>query len=286
MAEGHDVRIYDRDNEAFRPKNANVDYRYGEFGNRTLVSEALIGVDIVFHLITTTIPKTSNDDPIYDVQSNVIETLGLLERCVANNIKKIVFISSGGTVYGRVNKLPISEDFPTEPECSYGITKLTIEKYLALFQHLYGLEYSVLRLSNPYGSRQNPAGIQGAISVFLDRVVQNKEIEIWGDGKIVRDYVYVEDVVGGIYAAAITNTKSHVFNLGSGIGHSLNDIVRLVGEITGRPAKVVYKPRRLFDVPKIYLNIKRAEEELNWKPSMPLEQGLEHTLEFIKSLHG
>lgn len=199
---GHGVRIFDRNEELYRRPLAGVEYCYADFGNRTLLAEALDGIDIVFHLISTTVPKTSNDDPAFDVMSNVVETIALLEKCVARGIKKVVFLSSGGTVYGAPAALPVSEDSPTNPECSYGITKLTIEKYLALFNHLYGLDYVVVRPSNPYGPRQNLLGIQGAISVFLGRVAARKPIEVWGDGQIVRDYVYVEDLVEGIYRAA------------------------------------------------------------------------------------
>ena len=130
LASGHGVRVFDKYEEHYRKSIAGVEYFFGDFGNRGLVAKALDNVDIVFHLISTTLPQTSNDDPVFDVQSNVVETLLLLEQCVARKIQKLVFFSSGGTVYGRPKILPISEDSPTNPECSYGITKLIIEKYL------------------------------------------------------------------------------------------------------------------------------------------------------------
>ncbi len=285
LAEGHQVRVFDKYEEHFRKPVTGVDYCIGDFGNRGMLSEALAGIDVVFHLISTTLPKTSNDDPVFDVQSNVIEAICLMEQCVANKIRKVVFISSGGAIYGNPKTLPISENSSTEPECSYGITKLTIEKYLALFNHLHGLDYVVLRPSNPYGNRQNPEGIQGAVSVFLGRAAQGKSIEIWGDGRIVRDYIFIDDLVDGIYKAASLDPFSRVFNLGSGVGHSLNDIVEVIRKVTGRDIRVSYKAKRSFDVPSIYLDICRAKQELSWMPSVSLETGIEKTWRFVKKLY-
>jgi UDP-glucose 4-epimerase len=283
LLEGHHVRVFDKYPERYRKPLEKVDYKYGDFGNRGLLSESLNDIDIVFHLISTTLPKTSNDDPAFDVQSNVVETIFLLEECIKRNIK-IVFISSGGTVYGMPVELPITEVHPTEPLCSYGITKLAIEKYLALFNHLYGLDYVILRPSNPYGSRQNPSGIQGAISVFLGKVAKGEPIEIWGDGKITRDYIYVDDLVIGIYKAATIKSQSRIFNLGIGKGYSLNDIVDVICKVTQREVKVVYEDKRLFDVPKIYLDITKAKEQLSWEPVVSLEDGIKITWEFIKKV--
>lgn len=159
----------------------------GDLGNHGLIREALEGIDVVFHLASTTLPKTSNDDPGYDVRSNVVDTIQLLEACVDAGVRKVIFASSGGTVYGVPERLPIKEDHPTNPISSYGIVKLTIEKYLGLFHYLYGLDYAALRISNPYGPYQDPAGQQGAISVFLHRILSGQPIAIWGDGEIVRE---------------------------------------------------------------------------------------------------
>jgi UDP-glucose 4-epimerase len=285
LAEGHEVRVFDKYEEHYRKPLPLVDYRYGDFGNRGLLAEALEGVDNVFHLVSTSLPKTSNDDPAFDVQSNVIETLFLLEQCVARKVKKIIFISSGGTIYGRSRKLPICEESPTNPECSYGITKLTVEKYLALYYHLYGLEYTVVRPSNPYGDRQNPNSIQGAIPVFLGHVAKGEPIEVWGDGEVIRDYIYIDDLIEGIYKAATLSAPSRTFNLGTSTGHSLNSIIDTIQQITGREVKVLYKSKRGFDVPAIYLDISRAREELLWAPATSLEEGISKTWEFVQNLY-
>lgn len=284
LNEGHFVRVLDKYQERYRSPLPDVEYCYGEFGNRGLLLEALKDIDVVFHLVSTTLPKTSNDDPVFDVQSNVIETLFLLEQCVAVKIKKIVFTSSGGTVYGKTDILPITELSPTEPECSYGISKLTIEKYLALYKQLFGLNYTIIRPANPYGPRQNPDGIQGAIPVFLNKVVKGQEIEIWGDGEVVRDFIHVSDLVEGIYKCSVIDTKSKIFNIGSGSGNSLNELVELIKQITHKNVQVKYKPVRSFDVKKVYLDITRAQQELNWSPAIALPQGIFNTWQFIQTV--
>ncbi len=285
ILEGHTVRVFDKNEEHFRKPLSTVDYHLGEFGNRGLLSLALNEIDVVIHLISTTLPKTSNDDPVFDVQSNVIETLFLLEQCVANKIKKIIFTSSGGTVYGRPQSLPVVEENPTNPICSYGICKLTIEKYFALFKQLYNLDFVIIRPSNPFGSRQNPGGIQGAIPVFLQRILKNETIQIWGTGEVVRDFVYVENLVDAIYNSIIYQTSSRIFNVGCGKGYSLNDILSIMKRITGRDLRVEYTNSRTYDVPKIYLDITKANNELHWYPRTSLEQGITHTWDFIKQLH-
>ena len=282
LIEGHSIRVFDKYEERYRPALKGVDYIFGEFGNRGLLLEALIGIDIVVHLITSTLPKTSNDDPMFDVQSNVIETLFLLEQCVVKKIKKIIFISSGGTVYGVPKSIPVSEDNQTNPICSYGICKLTIEKYLSLFKQIYNLDYTIIRPSNPFGARQNPFGIQGAIPVFLGKIFRNEPIQIWGDGNVIRDFIYVEDLANGIYNAIINKTSSQIFNIGSGFGYSLNEMLAIMKKVTNYNFSVEFKDSRNYDVPEIYLDISRAKKELDWKPTTSIEKGIIETWKFIK----
>lgn len=284
LQEGHTVRVFDKYEEHYRKPLASVEYCFGEFGNRGMLAAALNDVDVVFHLISTTLPKTSNDDPAFDVKSNVVESIYLLEKCVEYKVNKIVYVSSGGTVYGVPKVLPVPEDHSTSPLCSYGICKLTIEYYLSLFKYLYGLDYVVLRLSNPYGERQNPLGIQGAISVFLGKISRKETIEIWGDGEIVRDYIYIKDLVSGIYNAAVLNTSSQVFNLGSGTPLSLNNLLKIIREVVGVDFIVNYSQQRSFDVPAIYLDIAKAQNELSWRPRTPVEVGISKTWDFISRI--
>lgn len=274
LAEGHRVRVFDKNEEHYRKPIASVDYQYGDFGNRGLLMEALTDIDAVFHLISTTLPKTSNDDPAFDVQSNVIETLFLLEQCITRKVKKIIFISSGGTVYGKPLILPISENNPTDPECSYGITKLVIEKYLHLYWLLFGLDYCILRLANAYGERQRSTATQGVIPVFLERALRNDEIVVWGDGSVIRDYIYVTDISSALLKALTYSGEMKIFNIGSGHGHSLNDVIHVIESVTGRPLQVKYTNGRSFDVPISVLDIARAKKYLNWTPTISLLEGV------------
>jgi UDP-glucose 4-epimerase len=241
------------------------------------VEEALDGMDGVFHLVSTTLPKSSNDDPIYDVQSNMVSTLQMLNAMVAKGVKRIVFISSGGTVYGVPQYLPVDEKHPTEPVVSYGITKLAIEKYLSLYSNLYGIKYVVLRVANPYGERQRLETAQGAVAAFLHKALSDKPIEVWGDGKVTRDYVYVGDVADAFVEAITYEGSQTVFNISSGQGLCLNELIDKVENVVGRQVERIYKPARPFDVPVSILCNELARRELNWLPRVSMAEGLAKT---------
>jgi UDP-glucose 4-epimerase len=280
LARGRAVRVFDRENVDLRNLHGlEGDWTFtgGDFASVWDQARALDGVATVFHLISTTIPATSNQDPVFDVETNMVPTVRLLDGARRNGVQRVIFVSSGGTVYGRPRALPIPEDHPTDPLVSYGVIKLAVEKYLALYRHLHGLEYRVLRLSNPYGPRQNPAGAQGAASVFLGRVHAGLPIEIWGDGSVVRDYVYVADAVEAMLAAESHPEDDVTFNIGSGEGTSLNALVEAIREVTGREAPVRYLPARPFDVPANVLDVSRARRALGWTPRTSLREGLGRT---------
>ncbi len=286
-AEGVRVRVFDRYPSKIAEPDPTVEYIVGDLGNHGALNEIVNGMDWVFHLAYTTLPKTSNDDPVYDVRSNLIDTIQLLQECNNFGVKKFVFVSSGGTVYGVPQTVPIKEDHPTDPICSYGITKLAIEKYLQLFYHLHNLDYVVLRLSNPYGPGQNPNARQGAIGVFLGRIAQGEAIEIWGDGKVVRDYVYIDDAVNAFVKAAQYKAAQHdprIFNIGSGEGHSINEIIDSVRDAIDSPVKSKYLPSRDLDVPKNVLDISLAQQKLDWYPTVDLSDGISRSWQWIKSL--
>ena len=279
---GHHVRVFDRHPERYREPLDSVEYIFGDFGNRAQVSAALDGIDVVYHLVGATLPQSSNENPGLDVETNVIRTIALLEECVANGVGRVLYVSSGGTIYGVPRKLPAHEDSPTSPISSYGITRLCVEKYFELFWHLHGLDYVVVRPSNAFGPRQNPRGAQGVVSVFLAGAVEGRSLTIWGDGTIVRDYIYVRDLVQGIYAASVTSAEHRVFNLGSGVGVSLDDVVELIAQRVGRSVQVKYAPKRMADVPAIYLDVRRAGEHLGWRPKTSLENGIALTLDSLR----
>jgi UDP-glucose 4-epimerase len=240
---------------------------------------ALDGAHIVYHLASTTYPSTSNLDMSFDLESNTLATLRILEAAVHRRIEKVIFVSSGGTVYGIPQQNPIPESHPTNPICSYGIHKLAIEKYLLLFQHLYGLRSVILRVSNIYGENQDCAKPLGAVAHFTSSVLEDKPIEIWGDGTVVRDYLHVDDVATALLSAASYSGSHSIFNIGSGKGTSLNDLLQLLKEQTARPVDVTYKPGRAFDVAENVLDIGLASRELKWQPTVDLAEGFQKILE-------
>ncbi len=258
-----------------------VEWMTGDFTNARDVSDAIDGMDAVLHLVSSTLPKTSNDNPIYDVQNNLVATLRLLDVMVASNVRKIVFISSGGTVYGNPMYLPIDEAHPTNPQVSYGITKLAIEKYLLLFERIHGIKATILRVANAFGERQRPETAQGAVGVFLYRALRQQVIEIWGDGSVARDYIYIDDVADAFARAVRYSGPKSVFNIGSGVGTQLNELIQMIEQILGKSIERHYRPARPFDVPVNVLSNALAREELNWAPQVPLRDGIARTAKWM-----
>lgn len=286
IARNHTVRIFDlpRINTLNLERSiGSVEILSGDFNNVNDISPALEDVDVVVHLVGTTLPGPSNENPAYDVESNVIGTLNLLKQAVAKGVRKIIFSSSGGTVYGIPQSVPIPETHPTNPICSYGITKLAIEKYLALFHHLYGLDYTILRLANPYGERQRIDGIQGAVGVFLGKTLLGQPITIWGDGSVARDYFYISDLIGAFIAAIERDLPSKIYNISGGVAYSLNDILSVIRNVTGMQPEVNYTPGRKLDVPVNCLDIQLARKEFGWEPKISLEKGIARTWNWLKA---
>ena len=277
---GHRVRIFDRPHLDRLPgflQRREFEVFTGDFLNPRSLSPALEGSEIVFHLVSTTLPKTSNDNPMYDVESNVMGTLRLLELCRQQRVRKMVFASSGGTVYGVPRSVPIDESHPTDPTCSYGIHKLAIEKYLQLNHRLHGLDYCVVRPANLYGPRQRLDIAQGAVAVFLDRALRGQPIQVWGDGSVVRDYLYVGDAAEALVKAAAYQGEPKVFNLGSGVGTSLKQLINEIEALLGRALAVEYAAARALDVPANVLDASLAARHLGWTARTPLAEGLRRT---------
>jgi UDP-glucose 4-epimerase len=285
LGQGYAVRIFDRPNlfrfKSFQRDEA-VEWFEGDFINREHIAQAVSGCDVIYHLISTTLPRSSNENPAYDVETNVVGTLRLLEIAQKNNIRKVIFVSSGGTVYGIPQQVPITESHPTEPICSYGIGKLAIEKYLNLFHLLHGMDYCVLRLANPFGERQRIASEQGAVTAFLDKALRKEEIEIWGDGSVVRDYFYVSDAVSAMTKALACEGASGVFNIGSGTGQSLNQILSAMEASLGTSIRRTYLPARGFDVPVSVMDISKAATLLGWRPETTFADGLSRTVRWLR----
>jgi UDP-glucose 4-epimerase len=277
LRDGHAIRILERPRiEPYRVFTGNEDVEWcaGDFSSVHDVERAIDGVDMVVHLISTTLPRNSNEDMVYDVQTNLVATLQLLGSMVTRGVPKIVFISSGGTVYGDPKYLPIDENHPTEPRVSYGITKLAIEKYLLLHQELHGLKATILRVANPFGRRQRVSTAQGAVAAFFSKAMNAEPVEVWGDGSVVRDYIHVSDVAEAFALAVRYDGDRSVFNISTGVGTSLNELIDLVEHAVGRAVVRVYRPSRRFDVPVNILDNSLARRELGWERRVTLEEGL------------
>lgn len=282
VAQRREAVVLDLYERRYDPMPSAVRFIRGDLNQGYLVREALIGVDVVVHLAWATIHETSNEDPASDVIANLVPTLRLIDAAIQAGVKRFVFTSSGGTVYGPARALPVREDHPENPINAYGINKLAVEKYLQMFRHLSGLDFAVLRPSVPYGPRQNPLGRQGAVAVFLHRVANGLPLDIWGNGEITRDYFHVSDLVSALIAAADADLDGErVFNIGGSEGVSLNRLVACVEETVGKKAQIRNHPARGFDVPELVLETSRAAEILGWSPSVPMKEGLRDTWEWM-----
>ena len=201
---------------------------------------------------------------------------------VSHKVRNIVFISSGGTVYGNPLYLPIDEKHPTNPVVSYGITKLAIEKYLQMYERLHGLNAITLRVANPYGERQRIETAQGAVGVFLHHALKGIPIEIWGDGSVTRDYIHVSDVAEAFVQALHYTGEHRVFNVGSGVGTSLTTLISELEDALGHTIVRHFSPGRPFDVPVSVLCNNLARSELNWSPAVSMPEGIARTAEWMK----
>lgn len=258
----------------------SVHFLRGDLTQESLLREAVAGVDVVFHLLwtTTAIHELANRDPAADVQANLIPSIQLIEACREAKVGRLLFTSSGGTVYGRTQTVPIPESHPNNPITAYGVSKLAVENYLQMFHYLHGLDFAVLRPSVPYGPYQNPLARQGAVAVFLYRVAKGLPLTIWGDGSVTRDYFYISDLVDAlILGSKQPLTHERIFNIGGAEEVSLNQLIAYVEETVGKKAIVEYQSARNFDAPHVLLDTTRAKKVLNWHPKVPMKDGLAKT---------
>ncbi|NEP59498.1 MAG: NAD-dependent epimerase/dehydratase family protein [Symploca sp. SIO2G7] len=278
---GANVRAFGR-SVSFPNVLAGVDWITGDFQDVSALAQLIQGCEIVFHLIGGTSPASSNQDPVLDLQTNVLGSLNLLNLCRQSTVRKVIFVSSGGTVYGIPKCLPITEAASTNPICAYGISKLSIEKYLALYNHLYGLDYLILRVSNPYGQFQTASKNQGVVAAFLAKAIKGDPLEVWGDGNVVRDYIFIGDVVTALIKAIDYSCEQRIFNIGSGVGKSINQVIDDLEILFNGPLKRSYRPKRKVDVPINVLDITLAQKLMNFYPSIDWMTGLQRTLHWLK----
>lgn len=263
-------------------KNVRVKLISGEFGPSYDFDRLVSGQNVIFHLISTTVPTTSNKNIAKEIIDNIESTSVLLEACVKHNIEKVIFTSSGGTVYGITNEQRISENAQTDPITSYGLQKLSIEKLLYLYSRMRGLDYRIIRLANPYGPFQKVNGIQGVVSTFIYNILHQKELIVYGDGSVVRDYLYIDDAVQAIINIFDDDAKEKLYNVGSGKGMSINEIISGIEMSLNLTAKVKFIEGRNVDVPSNILDISKYEQEFGKVSFTSFEEGIKKTSIFIK----
>ncbi|MEH6719917.1 MAG: NAD-dependent epimerase/dehydratase family protein [Aurantimonas endophytica] len=265
---------------AFPEAVRDVEWRLLADGDLVPHARALREADVVFHLLGGLTPAASARDPVVSLDSSVRLTLEMMRARTG----KIVFSSSGGTVYGRTSERPAIESDPTDPISFYGVEKLAIEKYLAADEHTTGRPFAALRIANPFGPFQHPNRGQGVVAAMAGRLLRGESVEIWGDGLIVRDFIFIDDVVEAMIASALYCGPARIMNVGSSVGRSvlsvMADLQRLAG-LEARPAH--FRKGRLADVPVNILDCERAHRELGWKPTIEWHTGLSRTLDWLRS---
>lgn len=280
---GASLRILDVAPDRFRAPLPGAEYVQGSFLDPLVLDAALEGVEVVCHLASTTVPSTAAADPMRDVKENLLGSLAILKAMRSRKIRRLVFVSSGGTVYGVPETVPIPESHPLRPRTSYGIIKVAIESYIEDAFRAGDIEPLIFRISNPYGPRQSLAGVQGVIASFLGRIHSRRPIEIWGDGSVIRDFLFVGDVAE-LFERALRSDRCGTYNVGSGKGLSLKEIISAIRSATGLDFAVRYQEGRTFDIPKNVLAVEKVKAEFGWEVQTPLDKGLAETWAWIQSL--
>lgn len=285
LSKKEDVTIVDRSEEYFstmKSLDLPVKYLVAPFELDADFDEQVKNQDIVYHLASTVIPGNSNNNIANELEANIIVTCKLLDACVRQGVKKVVFISSGGAVYGKQGECPIDEDTLSYPISSYGIEKITIEKLLYLYRYIHGLDYRVVRLANPYGPYQRPNGKLGVVTTFVYEMINDRKLQVYGDGNVVRDFVYIEDAVKAIDKVVQGESNYKTFNIGSGMGVSVNNLIAVIEHTLEKTAKVEYIHGRSADVPVNYLDINRYESIYGRLVETPLKEGIKKTADFMR----
>jgi UDP-glucose 4-epimerase len=286
IEEGHDVYILDNLSTGFE-KNINPKAR---FINIDITSPSIINLfekekfEVVNHHAAQIDVRKSVDDPLFDANTNILGTINLLQACVKTGVRKFMFASTGGAVYGEQEYFPADEKHPTNPVSPYGITKLAIEKYLYFYKNEYGLKYTILRYANVYGPRQNPFGEAGVVAIFTSKLLKNENPVINGDGRQTRDYVFVADVVKA-NSLTLNDVNSEIYNVGTGVETSVNQLFDMLNKIAGGKAKEKHGPSPKGEQARSVITSEKLFKTFNWKPSVKIEDGLQRTFESFKKLN-
>ncbi|MBK7368548.1 MAG: NAD-dependent epimerase/dehydratase family protein [Candidatus Eisenbacteria bacterium] len=284
VALGHEVAIFDNLSSGFREfVNPKAKFYEGDLADAAAVEAAIADFrpEIVDHHAAQIDVRKSVTDPVFDARVNVLGSIGLLQACTKHGVRKVVYASTGGALYGEGRTLPAPEDHPVNPEAPYGASKHTVEHYLYIWKLLHGLDYTVLRYPNVFGPRQNPHGEAGVNAIFIGLMLEGKRPRIFGDGNAVRDYLFIDDVVAA-NVAALGAGSGEMLNIGTGIGTSVNDIVRELKSILAFPEDAIYEAARPGEIQRIYLDASRAKQVLGWEPTVTFRTGLERTVDWSR----
>lgn len=281
---GHEVVIVD-DLSTGRKSNLNPAARFYQIDIRDPQIEEIFRTeqpDFISHHAAQMDVRRSVADPLFDADVNILGSLKLIEYAKKYAIKKFIYISTGGAVYGEPEYLPCDENHPINPICQYGASKHTVEHYLYMYHVNYGLKYTVLRYPNVYGPRQDPHGEAGVVAIFCGKMLADEQVTINGDGEQTRDYVYVGDCARANVMVADENIASGIYNLGSGKGTSVNEIFTGLRDTTGYKLAPVYGPAKVGETRFIYLSADKAARELGWQPTVSLAEGLRKTVDYFR----
>jgi len=285
ISEGYDVVIVDNLSsgkiENLNPKAAFYQIDIRDKGISAVFEKER--PDIVNHHAAQMDVRRSVSDPAYDADVNILGMLNLLQNSLQYGVKKVIFASSGGAIYGEQDIFPAPESHPANPLSPYGISKLAGEKYLFYYKEVHGLDYVALRYANVYGPRQNPHGEAGVVAIFSTKLLKGEQPVINGDGKQTRDYVYVKDVVEANWRATTGNFSGPV-NIGTGVETDVNELFLKLLKLSGSKAKEVHAPAKAGEQKRSVIDNRKAGEAIGWKPAMVLDQGLKETVEFFSSL--
>jgi UDP-glucose 4-epimerase len=285
---GHEVAVLDDLSTGFRTfLNPAARFHEVDLTDAPAVEQCIAEFEpeVVDHHAAQIDVRKSVDDPVFDASTNVLGALRLLEACTRHGVRKFIYASTGGALYGEGRQLPATEDHPVNPESPYGVSKHTLEHYLYLWELLHGLDYTILRYPNVFGPRQNPHGEAGVNAIFIGLMLQGKRPRIFGTGEQVRDYLYVMDVVEA-NELALAKGSGAMVNLGTGIGTSVNEIFRELKAILGFAGEPIYEAPRPGEVQRIYLDAARAREVLGWTPRTSFRDGLIQTVEWTRRTGG
>jgi len=283
LASGYSVSVIDHSEERFRPALQGVRYYYEDLLSIHKLKHVIRAADVVIHSISSTNPASSNANPEADVESNLFGMLRLLECMREQQTKRIIFLSSGGTVYGTPKTLPIPEDHPLEPQCSYAAVKLAIEHYLHIYTTLHDFQTMIIRPANPYGPRQWYAGSQGVIANFTANAIEGKPLSLWGTGNDVRDFFHVTDLAR-LCIDCITSGQTGIYNAGSGQGHSIQEIIDTLTDIHGSEINIKHMEKRNFDIPRVVLDIQKVQTDLHWQPKVELLTGMRDYYQWLQGI--